>query len=323
MDRDAFDGLTKLLASSPNRRKALGALLGAGLAGSLGAAEANKSRKGRRGGTKGAARLAAEATCASPGPSANLSGCDFSGADFSGDDLSGSRLVATIFRGADLAGANLSSSNAKNAVFREADLSCANLRSSTLGGADFRGADLTQANLKSSGGCNTALFNAATTFCATTMCDGSVRNDDCPGGFDPTKACCAGTDCPGGQSCIGNQCVAACTEPAIFTDDCNCFSRLTDGAPVCIDLPLFACAAYAPCSLANPSCPGDQICVKSPCCEQSAGIAAMCVPPCPFPAGCVCPIGFPACGPQPIACGKNAALRRAAAGAVSEVTGGR
>ncbi len=42
-DCNTFDGLTKLLAASPSRRTALGVLLGAGLAGKLGAAEAKKT----------------------------------------------------------------------------------------------------------------------------------------------------------------------------------------------------------------------------------------------------------------------------------------
>jgi hypothetical protein len=218
MDRDAFDGLTRLLAASPSRRAALGALLGTGLAGVLGAAEAaTKDRKRKRSNGKkgrGKAQLNAQAAdCLSPGPGTNIAGCHFQGEDFSGQDLSSSRMVGTNFRRARLVGTNLSSSNAKDAVFREADLTCADLRSSALKGADFRAADLTGANLKSSGGCNGATFNNATTFCGTVMCDGSVRNDDCPGG-PPPGACCSAADCPGGQACRNgtcDPCSASCT----------------------------------------------------------------------------------------------------------------
>lgn len=212
MDCDAFDRLTTALATSPSRRRALGALLGAGVAGVFGVAEAKQRRK------SGKSSVSAQALCASPGPSTNLSGCNFTNADFSGDDLSGTRLVGTIFRNAALQGTNLSSSNAKNADFRQANLTCANLRSSMLGGASFNGANLTRANLKSSGGCNAASFTNATTFCATTMCDGSVRNDDCAGGQPMT--CCGASDCPPGQDCQNGEC--RCPAERIMLDNGTC-----------------------------------------------------------------------------------------------------
>jgi hypothetical protein len=57
MDRDQFDGLAKLLATSPNRSTALAALLGAGLGGMLAAADAKQGRKKKRKGGKGSASL--------------------------------------------------------------------------------------------------------------------------------------------------------------------------------------------------------------------------------------------------------------------------
>ena len=212
MDCNTFDGLTKLLAASPSRRTALGVLLGAGLAGKLGAAEAKKDRtKKRQGGRKatGGADVSAQADCLSPGRGSAISRCDYTGEDFSGQDLSSSQMVGTIFRDATLVGTDLSSSGAKNAVFAGADLICADLRSANLGGADFRGADLTGATLKSSSGCATALFNTATTFCATTMCNGAVRNDDCPGGIPAAVCCSADDECGTCLACVGGACQAA------------------------------------------------------------------------------------------------------------------
>lgn len=291
MDRDAFDGLTKVLAASPSRRAAIGALLGTGLGGALGTAGAAKRGRGTRrprgkAGRRGAQVSAQAADCANPGPSSNISSCNFQDADFSGDDLSGSRMVATNFRNAELVGTDLSSSNAKNAVFREANLCGANLRSSTLGGADFRAANLTLATLQSSGGCNSATFNAATTFCATTMCDGSIRNDDCAGGFDPDNACCTDADCLGGQTCAGNQCVAVCPVSG-HNSPCHCYSKRAGGDAVCVN-PQSLC--FADTCATDAVCPGAQVCVTVECNFQFGG---RCAPPCPIPDPCVCPANPP------------------------------
>jgi uncharacterized protein YjbI with pentapeptide repeats len=214
MDRDAFDNVARGLAKAPSRRGVIGALLGVALAASLGAAGDARKRRGKRRGSKdGPAYLAAEATCASPGPSSNLSGCNFDGADLSGSDLSGSSMVGTTFRNAELAGTDLSSSTLRGAIFRGADLTCADLSSSALRNADFRGfpnpgrrTNLTLADLSSAGGCGSILANGRTVFCRTTVCDGSVRNDGCPAGVDPAALCCDDDDCPNGQSCEGGTC---------------------------------------------------------------------------------------------------------------------
>ena len=219
MDRERFDALARLCATSSSRRVALGALLSTGLAGAAGVAEAAKKdrTKNRKSGKKGrdSSQVSAQAaTCSSPGPSSNLSGCNYDGEDFSGDDLSGSRMVGTTFRNAELTGSNLSSSNLKDASFRGADLCGADLSSSTLRNVDFRGfgpnqgsgrpTNLTLADLSSSGGCGTLQTNGRTIFCGTTMCDGSVRNDDCPENVDPEDICCS--ECEYGVECVDGRC---------------------------------------------------------------------------------------------------------------------
>lgn len=265
IDRDAFDGLTKLLAPAPSRRSALGTIFDAGLAGSFASVDAKKDRKRRKPNTKGKPELTAQAAdCANPGPSANIAGCHYQDGGFAGDDLSGAKMAGTNFRNAELAGTNLSSSNARNAVFREANLACANLRSSVLGGADFRAADLTRANLKSSSGCTSAQFNAATTFCATTMCDGSIRNDDCPGG-PPAGSCCDRTS-NGGACAADGECCSG-----------NCFNR------VCADL-VGNCGG----TTCTPPASG---CAGTACCGGGATFACgttCCAPPATFCCGTTC-----------------------------------
>jgi hypothetical protein len=213
MDSDRFDRLAKSLGGAVSRRGALAALVSAGLAGVVGGGEARKKRRGGARGKqgRGAASVSAEATCASPGPSSNMNGCNFNGDDFSGENLSGSKMVGTRFNDATLVGTNLSSSNLKDATFRGADLTCADLSSSTLKNADFRGpagmdiTDLTGADLSSSA-CGGIRFDAKTVFCRTRLCNGSISDEDCPGGFDPDDFCCGNNECGPGQACQGNAC---------------------------------------------------------------------------------------------------------------------
>lgn len=198
MDQASFDRLARALGAARTRRTALGAAIGAALAGSLGAADAKKPNrngngKRRKTGKKNrAAGVSAQAaTCGSPGPSSNLNGCNFNNEDLSGVDLSSSSMRNTRFRGANLCGADLSSSNLRDADFR--------------GFADPGNAtNLTRADLSSSG-CRGTLFNARSIFCQTITCDGSISNRDCPNG-DPEGICCADVDCGVGVSCNGGVC---------------------------------------------------------------------------------------------------------------------
>jgi predicted outer membrane repeat protein len=215
VDADRFDDVTRLfrrLATRGSRREALGILLGGGLIGLLGSAEAGgkkrakdrakskgkgrnpKKRKDRKqhdaqaqGGEE--ARLSAEAVqCEPPRHSARLTNCQYPNRDLAGVDMHASTLTGANFSGAKLCGAKLYSAQLKN--------------------ADFRGADLTKADLHSSG-CAGTKFNVATTFCATIDCNGNLRNDDCPGA-DPELVCCTVADCRPGAACTGGRCIGGC-----------------------------------------------------------------------------------------------------------------
>ncbi len=201
MESDRFDALTKRLGGTVSRRGALAALAGAaGLAGLAGGEAAkDKKRRQRQNGAAGKRRakqprrppagdaVAAEATCANPGPSSNLNNCNFNDAEFAGIDLSSSSMKGTKFRRADLCRADLSSSNLRNAEFQNANLTKADLSSSACNGANFNGA----------------------TFCGTKTCNGSIRNDACPGA-DPDDVCCSDEDCPDCTVCGGNGQCAPC-----------------------------------------------------------------------------------------------------------------
>ena len=192
------------------------------------------------------------------GSSLDVSGCNYAGEDHSGEDLSSSRMVGTTFRTGTLVRTDLSSSNLKSAVFREANLCGADLRSCGLGGVNFRDANLAGANLKSSGGCGSAVFTGAT-FCGTVMCNGTVRNDSCPGG-PPANSCCSVADCPAGQRCQSGICVLAqCAERC--PDECLTCFNLVDGSTVCGDsggtdrCQTLGCAASSDCTdPAKPYC---------------------------------------------------------------------
>ena len=265
MDHESFDKLARLLGSAGSRRAALGALFGTGLAGTLAAAEAakknrNKNRaKNRKTGKKGKTQVSAQAApdCSSPGPSSNISGCNYQNDDFSGDNLSSSRMVGTNFRGATLVGTNLSSSNAKGAIFRDANLCGADLRSSTLTNADFRNANLTNADLASSG-CGGANFTGAR-FCNTRTCNGTIRNDGCAG--SPSNACCENDDCPGAAACCANACCAAgqvCDTRAPAPDTC-CTPGGTCAPASCASVPDL-CGGQRECE-----CTGDLECCGTAC----------------------------------------------------------
>jgi uncharacterized protein YjbI with pentapeptide repeats len=329
MDHDAFDRLARLLGSAGSRRGALGALLGAAFAGASGVVAARGNRRGR---SRRRGLSAQAVNCANLASGRDVSGCDYAGEDHSGENLSSAKMIKTVFRDATLVGTNLHSANMKSATFRGADLIGANLASGVLEGASlrdanlcradlrsavvrhatFRDANLALANLKNAAGCGSATFTAGTNFCGTKMCDGSIRNDDCPGG-PPPNLCCSDAECAVGESCFDNQCgVRICEDTAEITD-CACLSR-AGGDPVCVDI-----SGICPgrgCSLNDPlSCPDGTFCTFSPCCDLPPG-QGVCNPPCPFLDDCTCVTGPTDCGPNQFKkCGEvSTNSARAAAG---------
>lgn len=269
MDRDAFDGLTRLLATTPSRRAALGALLGATLTGtSVAGARNGRARRGKSH-QAGRARVSAQGVnCDRSGPTSNVSGCTLDGRDFSGDDLSNAKMVGASFRGATLRGTDLSSSDMKNAIFRGADLTCADLHASMLKKADFRGpsgagvTDLTGADLSQSA-CSGIRFDDKTRLCRTRLCDGHISDEDCPGGVAPEGFCCGDKDCSGGRSCVNNRCIERCVPAQCEAGNNACRRCTCAGAEFC------ACALIAcpngPCDPVT-GCPR---CVPADCERQN------------------------------------------------------
>lgn len=285
MDHDQFDALARLLAATPSRRMALGALLGGGLAGVAGVGEAKRKRRRTRG-----RRVAAQAAdCANPGPGTNLAGCDFRGDDFSGASLTGANLTGTIFVDATLVTTNLSGVSAKGARFADADLCGARLRSSVLKNADFRGADLTRANLRASV-CAGALFTAAT-FCRTVGCDGAVRDDGCPNGVDPNDVCCTNGDCVDGQTCEDGVCTG-CPQGWLELPNGGCALPCTTQAECaalgagcrCRGVELGALVACVTSELPGERCdPGNFTCPSGEVCEAILQGTFLCTTVCPPP----------------------------------------
>ena len=218
MDREQFDGLAKLLATTGSRRASLGALLGACLMGrgldALAKSGKGKNRRqtrrkrGRKnraggqtpqplsGGGCGAKQ------CAAPKPGSTRSDCDFSGRVFAGADQHGS-----VFRRIDGRRANFDDTENHGSVFAEACLKGATFRGADLSGSswgdacliavDFTGADLSR---------DAVTFDDAV-LCGTIMPDGTVRDDNCPPGVDPEDACCADADCGAARVCQDHACV--------------------------------------------------------------------------------------------------------------------
>ncbi len=229
MDRERFDALAKLLATTGSRRAALGALLSAGLFGQDPGAWANpgkrkntqkaRKRRKKRGGRNNdggsqepdqPARCCGTKQCAPPEDGSTRAGCDYAGRSFVGEDHNGS-----IFRGIDGRNANFTATDNRGSVFAEACLQGATFRGATLGGSTwgdaclFR-ADFTGANL----GGDLTLFDDAR-FCDTVMPDGSVNNRDCgkatpccqaqPGPACQTAGDCADEVCQT-KACQNGQC---------------------------------------------------------------------------------------------------------------------
>jgi len=189
MDRDRFDALTRLLASSGSRRRALGALLGTVLLGAGGDTLAKSRRRKHHGKVRGARAIPANCysgTSCVIGKGHNNSNCDFSGSNgFRTKNVSGSN-----FSGSDLSGVDATKTNFKGA---------------NLNGACFVDAILIGANLKQT---NTR----GAIFCRTIMPDGSLNNTGC----DQDTHCCRTCvlvdqeGCSlGGECCDGATCVPA------------------------------------------------------------------------------------------------------------------
>jgi uncharacterized protein YjbI with pentapeptide repeats len=98
--------------------------------------------------------------------------CDLKGANFTDMNLQGVDLYRARLSGANLTGANL-----QGAYMNRTDLQGANLTNANLTGVELTNAYLQNANLA---GANLTEANLEySTFCKTTMPDGTVRNDNC------------------------------------------------------------------------------------------------------------------------------------------------
>ena len=167
MDHEPFDALTRLFATRGSRRRALVAIIAAGVLRAAPAEVLAGRRHRRHKGGSGHLVPGAEAgSCSSPthcqpGPGRTNAGCDFSG--------------STTLRGRDVHGAIFANSN-----FTRADLSGADLRGAVLNGACLVDADLTGAVIDNS----TVLAGAIA--CRTTMPNGTINNAGCNQG----TSCC-------------------------------------------------------------------------------------------------------------------------------------
>jgi hypothetical protein len=301
MDRERFDTLTRLLATTPSRRAALGALLAATVAGVPGLSEAKtKHRKKRRkqqrkkdreqerdptGGSRAASLNAEAVQCEPPRPSDTLKGCNYNDRDLRGVDMHSSTLTDAKFR---------------TAILCEAKLYSAQLRR-----ADFRGANLTRADLHSSGCVNTK-FDAGTTWCRTIDCNGNLRNDDCPGTPD-SEVCCTSGDCPNPAKgvCVGGAC-RACTAVTCPDGCCSngrCVATCPGGG--CCDngqcvatCPSGSCCSDGTCVA---SCPNGGCCNSGQCaatcltCSQQCANCAWCIEKADGTRECAAALGFASC----------------------------
>ena len=246
MDRERFDALARLLATTGSRRAALGVLLGAGLFGQSPDLLAkpgkgkgkdrgqDRKRRGKRGrndrGDEQDPGSAVESGCGTkqcdpPEPGSTRSGCDFNGfrgASFAGQDLHGS-----VFRRIDGRGTSFAGTDARGTVFAEACLRSASFRGARLGGSTWGGACLVDADFTGAdlGGDAGALSGAL--LCRTVMPNGTVNNRDCGRDTEICRSSIGGVGpgpCTGPSDCQDLPCrTKACT-------DGNCvYEPVSDG----------------------------------------------------------------------------------------------
>jgi hypothetical protein len=252
MDRERFDTLARLLATTGSRRATLGAVLGGFLLSEANVLAKDGRRKGkRRGKDRRSSRntrrkqhvLQAEATgCCSGGrcllrPGQNLFKCCFEDAELAGQNLKG---------------ANLGSANFARATLTNANFSGANLDRTCLVDADVRGARF--------GGANTG-----TSILCRTKTDAGEDNSGCDRGTLCCPTCDDAHPCEGNDFCCNGRCRSG---------DCCDDSECTDPeAPFCVRNRCSPCTTNRQCGSGMGCCDGGCI-VDTLCCDGDPNTCA-------------------------------------------------
>ncbi|MFN8593701.1 MAG: pentapeptide repeat-containing protein [Thermomicrobiales bacterium] len=208
MDRNQFDGLSRLVAAGESRRDALRLLLGGAVAGAAvgvvgAAAKGTRTRQSTRSKTRAARQTPlCPPTCNQNCDNkpihggVNLSKCNLSDRDLDGVNLGGSNLDKACFEGASLRNVSFRGANVLGACFCNADLR----------GADFRGSNLTPKHLAcAKPGCDTILPSGKKAIVCgknETCCNGICVNTR----TDPDNCGVCGRGCGVCQGCAGGAC---------------------------------------------------------------------------------------------------------------------
>jgi hypothetical protein len=273
MDRERFDALARLLATTGSRRVAFGALLGAGLAGTglETKARKDKERKGRKRKDKtrkgkGRQKVRSEAaSCCSdslctPGKGKNLKKCCYVDDDVSGRNFSGANLSKASFIDTDATDADFRRANLGNACFVDSDITGARVDDSTnLDGAIF-------CRTQTETGENNSGCDLGTPCCPT--CD-----EDHP--CDDGDVCCRGRCIPG--NCCDNGEQSTCGQDSICCDN-TCREGDCCAAADCPNLTCQRrrcqdnqCTYTAVLGETGPRCPNQRI-----CCQDAQGNPVCC-----------------------------------------------
>lgn len=262
MDRQQFDILTRLLASTKSRRATLGTLLASSVLGK--ATDGQAKKRGQRDGREvqdearpGAAHKAhhrrkksrrrrdqrngdgqlgkqccGTAQCTAPETGSDRAACNFQSQSFAGQDLKG-----VILRGIDGRHANFNTTESREADFSAACLFGATFRDAQLNDATWDGACLFASDFSNAELGRPDALDAAV-LCATIMPDGIRNNRDCAnlprccqpaqggngGDATPCGACDASDQCH-----TAGECVCSCTNPAAANG-----TSCDDGNPLCL-----------------------------------------------------------------------------------------
>jgi hypothetical protein len=290
MDQSSFDELTRVLGGAASRRRALGAVIAAALAGRTAAEIMAAPKKGRgKGKGKGKKKNKGQGntgngndngkgSCAGTPlrPGQDFLRCDFSGrnlrgkdlhsssfkdVDFSSADLCGvdfhsASFTETHFTGANLTDANFDQSSHDEVSFAEANLEGASFKVATFSEVDFSGANLARVNFR--GATLDEVDFSGATFCQTVRPDGSTDNRDCDICDNLCGTC---------QNCDEEDCEAP-----------DCCSDPETGDGVCVDTdtdPLHCGACGVACGASLNPCI-DIECIEGACTPVEAADGASC-----------------------------------------------
>jgi uncharacterized protein YjbI with pentapeptide repeats len=170
MERHTFDYLTRLFATTRDRRSTLRLAATAALLGGAATLDGVAAKSRKRGKVRGQAAVHCVSTICHPGigcpgttlgPGTNLSRCEFIGQSFPNVNLRGANIAQAVFLGSSFFNQpSFRSVNATGTCFASATIDAADFRGANLNGADFFDADVRNADFRGANVSGAVFFTA-------------------------------------------------------------------------------------------------------------------------------------------------------------------